>query len=848
MPAPPALDRVVRRLAAGDRRVLVWGPPGVGRSTLLRRLRDEHGCEVVDAPSREEAVAALAAPGDDARVVAWIDRGGLSADAFVECARPPLEACTGWLDEALARHGVAPLDAPVAAALARAAERLPAALVRVPALLGVLSPAALLDRCARADCAWQRPDGPPHPLLTAAWPEAIVVAPPERELLARLAAAEGAAPDDLDGDVEGPTRSRRSPRCASASWRSEADGGRWRVPFAVRRHLAADDDFARAFEQALRREDERCATRAQALLLRWRRRGDPAALDDADRMREALRAAIARRSEGCDDAGFVACVQALALVTELRDGLPRAAELLDDAMTRCAPRSAAWSTLAVDRARAHGLRGEPAAAATLLDAASDAPMAPVAAAAWSVERAFQRRVDAPAEALALLERAIATYDALGLAHGRVQAMCALGALAYWRMELDDAVAHYDRARAAAAAIGARRAEALALTNACLCHTLRGDGGAATAAGAAAMAHFRALGDVGAEGTTLGRLGLLALQYGHLDQAECRLAEAEALLERAGYVEQWRYARFNRADVDLERGRLEDATRGLDQVEARLAVHPDAYTAVHVAALRADVHEAAGRLAEALAALDRGLLAGASLPHELAAVVAPRRVRLLARRGERAASAEAARGAEASLSLVRTPELRVAAELALGHAAFARGERSDGGAPPRLDPLARALAPAWGDLSARAGESVAASLPVRRAARLYWEALPAADRVAVEWRARDPSGAAVCVDPEGGLARLPGGATLTRTARRNAFHLVARLAEAWPRALAKAELIASLWPGERMQPVAAANRLNNAVAQLRALGGGALVERDADRYRLPAALPVVVAGKVDPLLR
>ncbi len=41
---------------------------------------------------------------------------------------------------------------------------------------------------------------------------------------------------------------------------------------------------------------------------------------------------------------------------------------------------------------------------------------------------------------------------------------------------------------------------------------------------------------------------------------------------------------------------------------------------------------------------------------------------------------------------------------------------------------------------------------------------------------------------------------------------------------------------------------NAVAQLRALGGSSLVERDADRYRLPAAPTVVLSGATDPLRR
>jgi hypothetical protein len=377
---------------------------------------------------------------------------------------------------------------------------------------------------------------------------------------------------------------------------------------------------------------------------------------------------------------------------------------------------------------------------------------------------------------------------------------------------------------------------------CLCHAMLGDDVAATAAGSQAVVHFRAIGDRGAEGTTLGHLGMIALQRGRLDQAECRFVEAEALLERAGYLEQQRYVRLNRAEVSFARGRFEQASSELDRVEALLAARADAYTAVHVAALRADVFEASGRYAEALAWLDRGLREGASHEATVAALIAPRRVRLLARAGRASASLAAQREAEQGLSLVRPAELRMAATIALGHAAWLRGEREDGAIAPAAATLTRAVAPAWVGLSARRalGESVIESLPVRHASALYWADLGPFERSSIEWNARDPSHTSVCLDEALGLARLPGGATLARTARRNAFQLLAQLAAARaPKA--KRELIEALWPGERMQPGAASNRLSNAVAQLRALGGAALIHREGDLYSLQAGIGTVLAG-------
>lgn len=373
--------------------------------------------------------------------------------------------------------------------------------------------------------------------------------------------------------------------------------------------------------------------------------------------------------------------------------------------------------------------------------------------------------------------------------------------------------------------------------------------AATAAGSRAITLFRALGDVGAEGTTLCNLGMIALQRARYDQAECRFHEAEALLDRAGYFEQWRYARFNQVALALARGHIEQAAVALDRVEALLATRADPYVTLYAAVLRADLLEAQERFAEALASLDRGLRACASLTNDIAVTVAPRRVRLLARLGQREASAEAARDASEGASLARSSEQRMAFDLAMGHAAWLRAEGGPERAEiPALEALRRALAPAWLGLSARerVGESVLESTQVRRAAALYWADLGPAARTEVEWSARDPQRRAVCLDEAAGVARLPGGALILRLSKRNAFALLAVLARAAPAPIEKDALIEALWPGERMQRTAASNRLSNAVAQLRALSDGAIVAREGERYHLARGLTVVRSAAQNPV--
>jgi hypothetical protein len=201
--------------------------------------------------------------------------------------------------------------------------------------------------------------------------------------------------------------------------------------------------------------------------------------------------------------------------------------------------------------------------------------------------------------------------------------------------------------------------------------------------------------------------------------------------------------------------------------------------------------------------------------------------VLARRGAPTESLAAHERALAALEHVTRPPLRAATELVLDHAAYLRGD------VPSTDRLTAALRPVWEGLGARTaiGVSAADAGGVRDAARAFFADLDPTSRSAVEWAARDPEKRAICLDSATERARLPGGAELDASTRRNAFRVLRLLAEAGADGVERDALVEGVWPGERMREDAASNRLHNALAQLRAAGLAGCLTRDGTRYRL-----------------
>jgi tetratricopeptide (TPR) repeat protein len=87
----------------------------------------------------------------------------------------------------------------------------------------------------------------------------------------------------------------------------------------------------------------------------------------------------------------------------------------------------------------------------------------------------------------------------------------------------------------------------------------------------------------------------------------------------------------------------------------------------------------------------------------------------------------------------------------------------------------------------------------------------------------------------------GGAELDLARREPLFRIVRALVAAGARSertVAAGDLIEAAWPGERIDPRAAKNRLHVAIATLRRMGLGDSIERDARGYRLSHALSIV----------
>lgn len=901
---------VRRRCEEGARRVVVWGPPGVGRTSFLARLASEspfdlsrvHETDDHDSPPNHALIDALTAhdarvaltswSGEGALVVASIGRAGLDADAFVELTPLCLDTSVRFVTALLRRDGVT-LDDAAIRSLATHAEGLPGALVRAATLVRVLTPTALLARCEAArDRLVTFGTIIDHPMFPTSLepnvapdtgadvdPDTGADLDPVARRAAVLLLAAGAP-------VAPATFEQWSPSSLDAllTLRDHAllrGGDELTLLHGPARRLALHPSFTDDFATAADRLDAHAHRLALDARERWITRGDEDALRELAHHEGLLRRATERalteltepthlteptdrtepteptelsdRTERTDrdDAHHadvlpthriervVALVLALQSRAEIHVG-PKPRPELERAYVLLGSRS---PELALERARACRLAGDFETFERTHTAIDSSALPLRFAARWWSEHAqahrLHRRLD---DAVDALERALALFTQSDLELEAARATIDLGGMRYWQQRFDEAVVLYTRGRTIAARLGAKRTEAIALSNLCLCHSFAGDDAAADRAGRAAVALFEALGDSGALGTSLGHLGILAYQYGRLDDAERHFVAAEARVSEAGYFEQHVYVRFNRTCVAIGSGRLDDAQALLDSLPTLLAASPSPLVAMHLERITSDLFEARGRFADALAALVRGIaIARRDAASDVEAQLEAQRSRVLARMGAVDESAAADARARDALTLVTRPPLRAASELVLDHATYLRARLR--GEAASIERLAIALRPTWEGLGARTeiGVSAADAGGVRDAARAFFADLDAIERVAVEWRARDPECTAICVDPSTERARLPGGVELDATNRRNAFRVLRLLAEAGELGIERDALVEGVWPGERMRDDAASNRLHNALAQLRSAGLAAHLARDGSRYRLEGVAVKIARG-------
>lgn len=378
----------------------------------------------------------------------------------------------------------------------------------------------------------------------------------------------------------------------------------------------------------------------------------------------------------------------------------------------------------------------------------------------------------------------------------------LGVLHHQRREVDAARRCYDEALAVYRREGARRPEARALGNlAALAHDERRFDEAMSRY-EEALALATSVGDVRLEGTFSMNAGILEQERGKPTAARRRFERASRALDEASDPRLLAVALGNLGMLHHEEGRPEEAR----------ACHERAAALLHEVGDRRSEAIARARLGAAEGALDRGDRAEQSLgrAERLAAHLGDPRITALA---------DLAR-ASLDLSVARAASVEKRSDAASEHleAARARIQRAKQGPIERSDDLRLML-----------------RILERSAAASFGGAEALDD--------------GLYVSPEARWVRAPGGAWQDMRERHAARRILARLItqarEAPGRGVPATELQEVGWPGERILPDAALNRIYVTMNQLRKLGLKPHLTKNTEGYALDPAL-VVRFVAVDPM--
>lgn len=339
----------------------------------------------------------------------------------------------------------------------------------------------------------------------------------------------------------------------------------------------------------------------------------------------------------------------------------------------------------------------------------------------------------------------------------------------------------------------------------------------------ARALFAEAGDAREEGFVLVLLGMRLLDQGRLDDARRDLGSAIGLLGRAGDLRTRTWARAVLALVDLEAGDAGRARSALEDARIRMRVVGDEHTEGLLAAYLGNV------------ALEQGMLQEADGLYREAQ-------RALARAGDHGALAMAI--AAGGLTQARLGRIAAArASVVRAHEELVRDAR-----PPRavaiaildrgIEAIAAGGEPEPAALEAVVGRSARLTEEIRFALRVARHA-PAASTTAAPQRSGE-----VVVAHDGAWLRLPGRAESLQIGRAGALRrIVQHLAEERLRRPGRSSspqaLVRVGWPGERILPAAARNRLHVSIARLRRLGMADLLLHQDDGYLLDPQVPVRV---------
>ncbi|UJR85471.1 Hypothetical protein I5071_75510 [Sandaracinus amylolyticus] len=334
-----------------------------------------------------------------------------------------------------------------------------------------------------------------------------------------------------------------------------------------------------------------------------------------------------------------------------------------------------------------------------------------------------------------------------------------------------------------------------------------------------------LGDAHAEAQARRDLGNLCLMRGEHDRARAHYEEALARspgddLRLEGLV------RGNLAILDQEQGHLDEAHAHLERALACLRTVGDRPFEAHLLGYLGAVHHERGQLVAARAAYSRALEVLSEVRDvRLEGVFLAARAAALASSGRAGAAQNDLELAERRLREVGDPALIATLDLHRAQVAIAaaaeRGARGESEAA-----IARAR-----DAITAAEAFSAQSDDVRFAMRMLRRALPADELEIAE-------GAA--------WFRVPGREVVDLGSRPTMARVLDALASARLRAPGEPvgidELVAAGWPGEKVMPLAAQNRVRVAVTTLRNLGlrgvvvfkeGGHLLDASVPLRRVPA---------------
>lgn len=419
--------------------------------------------------------------------------------------------------------------------------------------------------------------------------------------------------------------------------------------------------------------------------------------------------------------------------------------------------------------------------------------------------------DRPAEARACFDQARAIAIDLGEPALHADWMLTTAGALIWRGRSANAAWYAEQAARGFRIAGDRRGESMACAQVALTHLSLGRFDEAEIAANQTLALLQTTADRRTEGYVLSILGRLRQVRGQLDDARAMLTAALAIHRAVG--DRWSEGVIQGflGNVAFEEGLLDDARIAYEEAVTQLRSTGERhYSAIFLGALGA-VELGLGRVDAATSHFAQ---------------------------------------AEARLDGVRVLSTRVTVDLYGGHADLERARgAAEGGDVEAAERHLRAAAARIARAQAPSGDGAPAPIlcaeDVRFAVRLLERALAEPARTAESpGPARAPLIPTLIVGPEARWFRIgerqPVLVLKAQAGRLVLARLVRQHIDASGRALSLGDLFEAGWPGERIAPKAAANRVYVTLTKLRQLGLGKLLQSRDDGFLLDPGAVVLEA--------